>query len=250
MAYAEHDLSDAFEDGARLAGRKGLTRFTRYLDPAQAIQAAQIAKANGAAFASWGGHADAERVIGCFYPLGEEAPSHEEYPLACLHSRVQTKFSTITHRDLLGAFMALGLTRSCVGDIIISGSDVYLFATDQTADFISASMTSAGKNSLSFSIIEEAPVFPAPDGTAFSAVVSSLRLDAVLAAAYHLSRSEAADFIRGGLVKVNHMECERVDALLKENALLSLKGKGRVRLTAINGMTRKQRIGISLFRYE
>ena len=31
---------------------------------------------------------------------------------------------------------------------------------------------------------------------------------------------------------------------------MSLRGKGRVRLNGVNGMTRKQRIGISLFRYE
>ena len=250
MANAEHDISAALKDAARLAAGKGLTRFTRFLDPAQAVQAAQIAHRNGASFMSWGGYANAERVIGCFYPVGDCPPDASEFPVVCLSARLQNKFGTLTHRDLLGSFMALGLTRSCLGDIIINDHEAYLFVSRQTAGFIASSMTSAGKISLSFDELDHVPDIPEPKGSAFSAVVSSLRLDAVLASAYHLSRSEAADYIRSGLVKVDHLPCERIDLLLKENALLSLKGKGRVRLTAVNGVTRKQRIGISLFRYE
>ena len=87
-------------------------------------------------------------------------------------------------------------------------------------------------------------------GETFGAVVSSLRLDAVLAAAYHLSRSEAAEAIRAGSVKLNHLPCERTDAPVTEGALLSLRGRGRVRLAQIGGTTRKQRIGVTFFRYE
>ena len=72
----------------------------------------------------------------------------------------------------------------------------------------------------------------------------------MLAAAYRLSRSEAADSIRAGLVKVNYLACDRVDLPLQEGALLSMRGRGRVRLLSVDGTTRKQRIGITLFRYE
>ena len=134
--------------------------------------------------------------------------------------------------------------------MIIAGADIYLFAHAQTADFIAQSMKSAGKAPLDFHVLAETPEMPEPDGTRFSAVVSSLRLDGVLAAAYRLSRSEAAESIRAGLVKVNHLVCDRVDVPLKEGALLSMRGKGRVRLVSVDGMTRKQRIGITFFRYE
>ena len=134
--------------------------------------------------------------------------------------------------------------------MIIAGTDIYLFAHAQTADFIAQSMKSAGKAPLDFHALTETPQMPEPEGTRFSAVVSSLRLDAVLAAAYRLSRSEAADSIRAGLVKVNHLACDRVDLPLQEGALLSMRGRGRVRLLSVDGTTRKQRIGITLFRYE
>lgn len=243
------DQIDALADAARLVARRGVCRMTRFLDPAQGAQASLIAREHGVACTLWGGYDGAERVMACFHPAQEEVdPSL--YPIVCLHSRIQTKFNTITHRDLLGAFMALGLTRSCVGDMIIRDADVYLFATEETADFIAASMTSAGRVSLSFSALDVVPQMPEPKGTSWNAVVSSLRLDAVLACAYRLSRSEAAECIRAGLVKVDHLPCERVDCALREGAILSVRGRGRVRLQTVGGITRKQRIGITLFRYE
>ena len=236
------------ENAARLAGEKGLIRFTRFLDPAEAQQAARLAQVFGASFSSFGGYPGAERVIGCFCAYGE-AVSESDYPAVCLHSTFSSKFCSLTHRDLLGAFMSLGLTRSCIGDMIISGADVYLFAHQTTAGYICESMTSAGKAPLQFKILDSVPDMPEPDGTRFSAVVRSLRLDGVLAAAYRLSRSEAQDAIRAGLVKVNHIPCERVDTAVQQDTLLSLKGSGRVRLVSVDGLTRKQRIGITFFRY-
>lgn len=239
----------SLENAAKLAGEKGLVRFSRFLDPAQALSAAQLAREYGAKFSLWGGYPDAERVLACFYPPDEQV-AENEFPVVCLHSRYSEKFCSLSHRDLLGSFMSLGLTRSCLGDIIIAGADIYLFAHSQNADFIAQSMVSAGKTPLHFNILETVPTMPEPEGTRFSAVVSSLRLDGVLAAAYRLSRSESAELIRSGLVKVDHAVCDRVDTTVRENALFSIRGKGRVRLVSVNGMTRKQRIGITFFRYE
>ena len=243
------DIQKALENAAKLAGEKGLTRFTRFLDPAEAELGRYLARQYGARFSAWGGYDQAERMVGCFGPAGEEMDT-AQYPVVCLHSRYSPKFCSITHRDLLGSFMALGLTRSCAGDMIIAGTDIYLFAHAQTADIIAQSMKSAGKAPLDFHALTETPQMPEPEGTRFSAVVSSLRLDAVLAAAYRLSRSEAADSIRAGLVKVNHLACDRVDLPLQEGALLYMRGRGRVRLLSVDGTTRKQRIGITMFRYE
>ncbi|MDY5513913.1 MAG: YlmH/Sll1252 family protein [Candidatus Ventricola sp.] len=167
----------------------------------------------------------------------------------CLHARFASRFCTLTHRDLLGAFMALGLTRDSVGDMIIEDADIFLFVSAAVADYVAGSLTSAGRASLRFEVMEEIPPMPEPRGQAFSAVISSMRLDAVLAAAYKLSRSEAAEAIRSGLVKVDHLPCTQTDARVEEGALLSLRGKGRVRLVSMLGTTRKQRISVSFFRY-
>ena len=107
------DSLKALENAAKLAGEKGLVRFTKFLDPAEAASSAQLARSFCADFASFGGYSQAERIVGCFFPKGETI-SEDEYPIVCLHSRYSSKFCSVSHRDLLGAFMSLGLTRSCI----------------------------------------------------------------------------------------------------------------------------------------
>lgn len=243
------DVSTQLENAARTAGLRGIRRYTRFLDPAQAQEAARLAGHYGVALSLWGGYPGAERCVGCFSAQGDE-PGEDEYPVVCLHACCVQRFFKITHRDLLGAFMALGLTRDTVGDIILTDADIYLFATAATAEFIAGALTSAGKASLRFEALDEAPAMPPPRGETFHAVISSLRLDAVIAAAYRLSRSEASEAIRAGSVKLNHLPCERTDAPVAAGALLSLRGKGRVRLQEVVGTTRKQRISVTFFRYE
>ena len=241
------DIEKILENAARFAAAKGLRKYTRFLDPAQAAFAERMAREYRVRFSAFGGYADAERVVGCFHPWDDEV---DVFPVCCLSSAYSSRFASISHRDLLGAFMALGLTRACIGDMIIAKQQVFIFAVEETASFIAQSMTSAGKVSLDFQILDEIPPMPDPVGSEFTAVISSLRLDAVLAAAYHLSRSAAADQIRAGQVKLNHLPCDRVDTQLEEGALLSLRGKGRVRLQTVGGMTKKQRICVTFFRYE
>ena len=238
-----------FEFAARFASEKEIVRFTRFLDPAQAVEAERIARQHGVKFSSWGGYDSAERAIGCFAPRNTDVES-SEFPLVSLHSRYSSKFCSVSHRDMLGAFMALGLTRDSIGDIIIVDSDIYLFVVAQTADFIAQSMNSAGKVPLRFEPIDGEIQIPEPKGICFHDTLSSTRLDAVIASAYRLSRSGASELIRTGLVKLNHIPCERVDAAVAEGAMLSVRGRGRIQLRKIEGLTRKQRIGVTFFRYE
>jgi len=146
--------------------------------------------------------------------------------------------------------MALGLTRDSIGDIIIVDSDIYLFVMAQTADFIMQGMHSAGKAALRFEPVTGEIRIPEPRGSCFHDTLSSLRLDAVVASAYRLSRNESGDIIRAGLVKLNHLPCDRVDTAVEEGAMLSVRSKGRIKLQKIEGLTRKQRIGVTFFRYE
>ena len=215
------------EFAARFASEKGIARYTRFLDPVQVAAAKQIAREHGAAFSVWGG-----------YEQAEEEASSSDFPLVCLHSRFSSKFCSLSHRDLLGAFMALGLTRDSIGDIIIVDSDIYLFVMAQTADFIMQGMHSAGKATLRFEPVTGEIRIPEPRGSCFHDTLSSLRLDAVVASAYRLSRNESGDMIRAGLVKLNHLPCDRVDTAVEEGAMLSVRSKGRIRLQKIEGLTR------------
>ena len=59
------DNNRTFEFAARFASEKEILRYTRFLDPAQAVEAGKIAREHGVQFMTWGGYDAAERVIGC-----------------------------------------------------------------------------------------------------------------------------------------------------------------------------------------
>ena len=223
-------------------------KFTRFLDPAEAGAVQAAAGARKLPVVLWGGYEDAERMIAAVG--GDLEPSHEDFPVAALESPLESRFGNITHRDVLGAFMGLGLTRDCVGDIIIRDSSVFLFTVETMAGFVMETLNSAGHMKLSFRRMRDPVRIPAPEGTFFRGTVSSLRLDAVVAEGYRLSRSEAAEMIRAGRVKVNHIPTERTDTQVEAGTMLSLAGNGRVALRSIDGLTKKQRIGVTFFRYQ
>ena len=240
----------ALESLAKAAGCRQQHRYTHFLDPAQAEEAGRIARAYGLLFCAWGGFAQAERKIGCFLPPGE-AVTESDYPICALMARYDARFATLTHRDVLGATLALGLTRAVLGDIITESGRVFLFVEKSLAPFLEDGLREIGRTTLRFSFEPDPQaLLPAPAGSYFRAVIPSLRLDAVLAAAYHLSRSRAGELIRGGGVKVNYLPCLSVDKLLSADCMLSVRGLGRVRLASMDGQTRKERLGVTFFKYE
>ena len=223
--------------------------FTRFLEPSleRAVLSAAAKAEVKAAF--YGGYGDAERRIAAFYS-GEE-PQDWEYPLCCLELKWNVKYASPGHRDLLGAVMGLGLERSATGDIAMGqdAGSAYLFAHEDVESYIAMNLASAGRASIRVSPAEMPPKIKMPEGILVRVTVSSIRLDSVAAAALKLSRSEAQKLIEGGLVKRNHIEELRGDVHLQEGDLLSVRGYGRMRIEGFDGITRKGRQAVRLFRY-
>ena len=233
------------------AARTGRTCFTRFLEPSQADAARAAANRAGARVAFWGGCEGAERAVAAFYD--DVPPEAGEYPIAALRVEWNAKFSNPGHRDLLGAVMGLGIERETTGDIAMGEYRgercAYLFALSDMADYIAASLEGAGRASVKVCVAREAPALIPPEGQALRLTVQSERLDAVLAAACRLSRSEAQRLIAAGLVKLNHAVNTRADALLGEGDLISARGHGRVRVDAFEGQSRRGRRVVRAFKY-
>ncbi len=214
-------------------------RFVTGAERAQAIHAAREA---GVQAAFDGGWADAERVQVCFHPEGAEAA----FTAVWLEIRWAAKFARVSHSDLLGSLMALGMDRSFFGDLIALEDWAYLTALPEVAVRLPMEWTQAGNVPLRVSLLEEAPAFQAPAGEMLRDTVASLRLDSVLASGMKASRGRAAEIIRQGLVMVDHVPEERVDRVLGVGQLLSVRGFGRIRLQEVGERTRKDRLPVLL----
>lgn len=221
--------------------------FTHFLDLAQAQTAGIIAREAGVRLAMNGGYGEAERRVAAFY--GDEEPTDAEWPISAVRISWRPQFGTPGHRDILGALMGLGFERERIGDIVLDKECAWLFAEPEMAGYIAANLQSAGRVSVKCEIVPGVPDLPEPEGRHVRDTVPSMRLDALLAAGFSLSRSEAARAIGQGKVYLNQVQTLRTDTAVPEGALVSLRGSGRFQLEAIEGETRKGRWAVRLFLY-
>ena len=244
-------LEKRLNELALRAGHTGRVCYTRFLEPALmgAVNAAAAKARVRAAF--WGGYEGAERCVAAF--CDGDAPEPGEWPVCALRLQWNAKFATPGHRDLLGAVMGLGIERETTGDIAMGvwrdAPCAYLFALEDVADYIAASLEGAGRASLKVCRADETPQLSPPEGESLRLTVQQQRLDAVVAATWRLSRSEAQHLVSAGLVKLNHVPQLRPDARLSEGDLISARGYGRARVTAFQGESRRARLVVQVFRY-
>ncbi|MFC2950183.1 YlmH family RNA-binding protein [Virgibacillus sediminis] len=196
-------------------------------------------------YANGGGmHAERKRAI--IAPFYEEV-SAADYQLTLLQAEYPSKFVTLSHRDVMGACMSLGLKRKKIGDMLVDNGIIQIVAADEVAPYILANLTEVKKAKVRLEekpftyLLEEEKEWEESDKT-----VSSLRLDAVLKEIYHISRKDAAEFISRQQVKVNFRVVDDSKFILQEGDLLSLRGKGRSKLAAVNGRTKKDKWKITI----
>ena len=240
-------LARRLEDMARRAAQRWQHAYTGFLDPAGWTQAQEAARREGAGLSLYVSWPDAERRMACFYPRDGEAP--EDFPVTLLCIHWNAKFASLGHRDLLGSLMGLGLQREALGDILMEEGRAYCPVTEAVAGYIAANLTQAGRTRVQVETASQPPQeAAAPMTQEVAATVAALRLDAVVAAGYRLARSAAQESIAAGLVKVNHLPCLKGDALLREGDLISVRGRGRLRLRQVGYRSQKGRIHILLDR--
>jgi len=136
-----------------------------------------------------------------------------------------------------------------MGDIVLMEDAGYLFAERQMADHIAQSLVSAGRIRLQVRLLDEWPQLEPPAGEELHDTVHSMRLDAVVAAGFNLSRGDAADLIAAGHVKLRHLPTERTDARVQEGDAISVRGHGRLVVEEVGNPTKKGRLPLRLTRY-
>ena len=178
----------------------------------------------------YGGMADTERVMICF-GNEEEFGYKEEFPIACLKiSPVLAKFSDeLSHRDYLGALMNLGIERSVIGDIIIKEKCSYIFCKDDIKSYIIDNLFKIKHTNVrveettpNIEGIKREPVYK-------EVIVSSLRIDVIIASIYNKSRSQVVTLFREHKIFVNGRLYENNSGLIKEGDMISVRGSGRFR---------------------
>ena len=200
---------------------------------------------------AFGGYPDAERQMLTYLPdyLDEASLMDEDSPIVCLRATFYEGDSP-SHRDFLGALMGAGIAREAVGDICVSKGNCDFFVTAEITPYILQNFTGAGRTKLHLERIPLHEVSVAePETKQIKDTVASLRLDSIISSGFRISRSLAAQYVAAGKAAINGLPCEKPDKNVEENAKISVRGLGKIKLTAINGETKKGRISVVIDRY-
>lgn len=252
LAAAPEDellLSHAL-DQLRLCQRRSIPTHTGFLSPAQWTAVAQLTGQVGGTLRTVGGYPEAERRRCLFLPdyLPPECVEEAEY-VAALRLRWYHG-GALSHRDLLGSLMGLGLKREALGDLLVGEESCDLLLLPELAPFVTDNLERAGREALRIEAVGlDSLHFPAVKVKAIRASVASLRLDAVAAACFGLSRAKLSELIRAGKVAVNHRSVQRPDLMMSAGDLISCRGEGKARLAQVGEPTRKGRISVELERF-
>jgi len=200
---------------------------------------------------SFGGYEDAERRMLVYLPdyLDEDALWQEDSPLICLRATFYQE-DTPSHRDFLGALMGAGIARETVGDICVGKGSCDFFVTTEIAPYILQNFTGAGRTKVHLEQIPLSQVHvPEPETKQIRDTLASLRLDSVISSGFRIGRSLAAQHITAGRVAIDGLPCEKPDRGVDEGCKISVRGLGKIKLTSVNGQTKKGRISVVIDRY-
>lgn len=233
------------EDLARKAAKTGFAH-SKFLTPAEAAEVSRsYAARRDILFSEDGGFEGAERRCALFVQPDWGAFDREDVLAAvALEHRKQ---DTVRHQDVLGSVLGLGLSRDVMGDIAIEPDRAVFVCLAPMAEYITDRVDKLGRVGVSARRIPLSDL-PGLNGslTQKQLTVASLRLDALVAAAFHLSRGDSAQMIEAGLVRLNHQECLNTSKNVEEGAIISVQGKGRIKMVSVMSETKKGRLRLTL----
>ena len=245
MNEEETYIGKRFIDLSKQANRKGVVTFSDFLTINEQLILQHNKEKLESEYQMSGGYEYAERQMVAFIP---DALFYEwDYPMKCVRIRpAYPKFAeALTHRDVLGALMSLGIDRSKIGDLIVKETDMFFFAKTEIVPYILEQLTSIRHTVVTLKQETDSHIDYIPHFEEKEAIITSNRLDAVIAAICKTSRSASLRMIQEGRIFVNGSECLHNTYYCKQGDLLSIRGFGKVRFGETLGVTKKDRIRFS-----
>lgn len=232
------------------AGRGGRYRYLGFLNEAEASLCRAMAVSGSVRdMCLFGGYPDAQRCLARF-GSPEELGYEEPWPIARLILRPAAgRFNEdLTHRDVLGALMNMGIERDVLGDLVCSDGAWHIFCREEMAPHLTG-LAKVRNTPVRVEPATEDMSLPVPRTERVKINASSPRADTVAAHLCGLSRGKALELFRRQMVFVNGLTCEDASRSLKEGDVISLRGHGKYRYIGVSGASKKGRLYLELDRY-
>jgi len=244
-------LKKRFTELANRAYNSGIFTFTSFLGLAEQSAFAEVKRTIGAIpYTAFGGAEGCERVVirfGSEEDVGYEMP----FPISVIKAEPTSKkfAESLTHRDFLGSIMNLGIERSTIGDIFVQGKSAYVYCNKKMEEFFLDELDKVKHTNVKCRIVEDVKELPVSEPTPQEVLVSSVRVDGVIAKVYNISRSGSLELFRTGRVFINGKLMENNSYMLKEGDSVTARGFGKFTYVKEVHVTKKDKVRILIEKY-
>lgn len=233
--------------------RRNIPAATAFLTGREQLLARQLIDRAGIPDVhAFGGVSGAERQVLCYVPdyyEPEEFLTGEEGPIAALRAKISA-YDHLEHRDFLGGILAEGIRREVLGDIFVGEESCDFLVLRDMAPYLLQQLSTIGRAKVTLTEIPLSDIqVPEQKVKVIRDTVASLRLDSVMASGFSMGRSKAQTYISAGKVQLDHLPVTKADREVAEGAVISARGLGKMKVTAVGGTTKKGRISITIERY-
>lgn len=234
-------------DMIEICERSYQPKFSFFLDERQVLLAENVMQEQHCEhYSFFGGYDNASRkVLGVFPPYWD---SEESFPVTALSIKYRES-DKLTHRDFLGVFMSRQIKRSMLGDIIVGKGITTVFVYDTVKDMLMSEISKIGSVGVKITETESLDFQMEQSFIEKTGTVSSMRLDSVVSLASGLSREKSANLIKGGSVTVMYNIVETPSYQMSEGDIFSVRGSGKFVLFSVNGKSKKDRIHVTIKKY-
>lgn len=233
-------------DMIEICERSYQPKFTFFLDERQSVLAENVMiEQKYDNYKLFGGYDNASRkILAVFPPYYDD----EQYPIAALLIKYR-ETDKLTHRDFLGVFMARQIKRNMLGDIVVGKGLTTVFVYNTVKDMLVSEINKIGSVGVKITETDTVDIQVEQSFIEKNGTVSSMRLDSIVSVASGMSRDKSASLIKGGNVTVMYNVVEAPSHQVHEGDIFSVRGSGKYVLSSVNGKTKKDRIHITIKKY-
>ena len=164
----------------------------------------------------------------------------EDFELSLLEVDYPSKFHQLTHAQIFGTLMnRLGLDRRTFGDILVEETRAQVLVDKRFTQFFIDNITKIAKVPVALKEISLSEILHTHESSdSKDILVSSMRLDKLVASTFKLSRNIASQLIFSKQVKVNYAIIDNPSLVIGLEDLVSVRRYGRFKVMKENGFSK------------
>lgn len=157
----------------------------------------------------------------------------------------------ISHRDVLGSILSLGVSRELIGDIYVSNNISYVIVKKEISKYLIDNLTKIRNIKVKLNEInKDELVCDIIDEKEGKILVSSMRLDNIISSFLNISRTKVNCYFEENKVFVNWKNENKKDKVVKIEDVISIRGIGRIIIKESVGISKKGKIILNVKIYK